>query len=244
MDTTDSGQDTTGPATRRGGSARAGLLGAVVGAGALVGGLVLATGGAGAQPTTAGSASGPAPAPADEVAQIDDGFVDDELLAELEQAFENYEACLIDNGLIEEGELDELVKLVEFDEGEFDEGDWDEDDWDEDDWDEVYLDSEGIVLVEDDNGSTFVEFGDGDGEVTVSKVDGEIAVTTEGDVTAETFTWDELEAEYGDEGDWDEAFEVCDDVLDDIEELEGDHVEEYGHVEEDDLDEESDDDED
>lgn len=227
MDTTDSGQDTTGPATRRGGSARAGLLGAVVGAGALVGGLVLATGGAGAQPTTAGSAAGPAPAPADEVAQIDDGFVDDELLAELEQAFENYEACLIDNGLIEEGELDELV--------EFDEGEFDEDDWDEDDWDEVYLDSEGIVLVEDDNGSTFVEFGDGDGEVTVSKVDGEIAVTTEGDVTAETFTWDELEAEYGDEGDWDEAFEVCDDVLDDIEELEGDHVEE------DDLDEESDD---
>ncbi|MEL6985314.1 MAG: hypothetical protein AAFO29_22975, partial [Actinomycetota bacterium] len=61
MDTTDSGQDTTGPTTRRRGSARAGLLGAVVGAGALVGGLVLATGGAGAQPTTEGNAATPAP---------------------------------------------------------------------------------------------------------------------------------------------------------------------------------------
>lgn len=220
METTDSGQETTGPATRRGGSARAGLLGAVVGAGALVGGLVLATGGAGAQPTTAGSAA--APAPADEVVLVDgEAMADEEFFAELDEAWENYEACLVDNGLIDERELEALeLEAIE-------EGDVDEYELDEGDWDDEYLESGAVMLVEDENGSTLVEFGDGDGAVTVSKVDGEVAVTTDGDVEAETFTWDELEAEFDHEGDWDEAFEVCDDVLEDVEELEDDYFEEY-----------------
>lgn len=254
METTEAGRATTGPEPSRRGPARSGLVGAVVGVSALLGGLLLATGGAGAQPSVVGA--GATPTEADHAvtadADVDDGYgaefdaelepyvacVDgiladngidveaedeeepdlsdaqweaietgiadcEDLLpaevlaewAEAEEAFEAYDACLVDNDLIdglEDGAFED-------DDAEYEEAE-----------------SGAFVLVENEDGSTAIEFGDGDGQISLSKVDGEIVVATEGDVDVETIDWDELEAELDGEYAEDEAFEVCDELLDDL----------------------------
>lgn len=251
METTDSGPNATGPARRRRSSARSGLLGAVVGVGAVVGGLTLLTAGAGAQPSVADDTATTAEADSAVViggdheleAELEpyvacvDGVLADSGIdieaagdevdlteaeweaidaaitgcedhlpeelaaewAELDEAFAEYDACLVDNGLVDEGDFDE--------DGEYD---------------VEAMESAAFVLVEDEDGSTAIEFGDGDGSISLTKVDGEISVATDGDVTSETLDWDELEGDVDDESFDDEAFEVCDDILDDIEDLEGD----------------------
>ncbi len=89
------------------------------------------------------------------------------------EAFEAYDQCLADNG----------VAVEEF------EGDLD-------DLDEAELAAGAVVFLEDGDSSTIVGFGDGDGSVTVTQQGGEITVATDGDVTAESFDWGELDAAY------------------------------------------------
>jgi len=137
--------------------------------------------------------------------------------AELDEAFAEYDACLVDNGLIEDFGED----------GEYEDGD---------EYDAEAGEAIAFVLVENEDGSTAIEFGDGDGEINLTKIDGEITVATEGDVASETLDWDELEGEvdgeYLDGEDFDhEAFEVCDELLGDIEELEFDDLDHEEYLE-------------
>jgi len=119
--------------------------------------------------------------------------------AELDEAYAAYDACLVDHGLIDE--------FDEFDEdGDYEDGDYDAE------TDEPIA----FVLVENADGSTAIEFGDGDGEINLTKVDGEISVATSGDVASETLDWDELDGEIDGEYLDHEAFEECDELLDDV----------------------------
>ncbi len=266
METTESSQGSTGPATRRRGTARAGLLGAAVGIGAVVGGLTLLSGGAGAQPTVADDTTAPAQSAEVEAVEATEGDAEfdaefesymacvdgvlaeagidvdsdemdielseadwqaleakvddcDDLLpaevleewAELDEAYAEYDACLVDHGLIEEFDED----------GEYEDGEYDVE----------AAEPIAFVLVENEDGSTAIEFGDGDGEINLSKVDGEIIVATEGDVASETLNWDELEGDVDDEHFDDDAFEVCDELLGDIEDLDHEDLDHDEYVE-------------
>ncbi len=262
MDTTDAGGEATGQARRPRGPARTGLVGALIGVGAAAGGLLLLTGGAGAQPvsvddtaTTGATDAVVIEGDADVDAELEpyvvcleetlaeagfdvegDGEADIELteadweaieadvaacdslipegaeteLLEFGDAFADYEACLVDNGLVDE---------------------YDEDASDDEDGIEA-IEAGAFAMVEDENGATTIEFGDGDGSFTLNKVDGEISIVTEGDVAVEALDWDDLEGDYDDE-DWDlddmdlEGWEECDDLLDDIDGLD-DLDEDYG----------------
>ncbi len=250
MDTAGSTNAGETPQTGRGGRARTGLAGAVLGVGAAVGALVLVTTGAGAQQATLASTdAGAAPAEAAVVVEADHG--DDGYGFDLdEEAFEAHIACIeevlgpIDEGEAEgddgeviefdlseeeweaiEGDLeacDELLPaevLEQFeiedaafeaydqclvDEGLIEEGELDGDDLDIDI--DIFDDAESIVFLETDDGATTVYFGDGDGELSVVQRDGDVTVATDGDVVVESFDWDELEAMEG-------AWEICDEHL-------------------------------
>ena len=112
-----------------------------------------------------------------------DTLLPPELLAEweaLDEAFAEFDECLVDNGLAEEA--------YHFEGEEFGDEDWFE------------AEPGDVVIIESPDGSTFVEFGDGDGEVVITKTDGSINVVTEGEVTSETIDWEELDVEEAVEG--------------------------------------------
>lgn len=135
--------------------------------------------------------------PSDEVPKDDIDFGEflpeglDEELAQLDEQFSAYEAC-----------LDEQLGDVFGDFGDFDE------------WT-----STGSVVVEmpGEDGSplggfSVYDFGDGDGSVTVTKSGGTITVTSDGDVT--TFDESDLKTEF-EEGanEWKAAHDACADLL-------------------------------
>lgn len=243
MDTTTPASEETGsgptPSGRgRAGSARTGLLGAAVGVGAAVGGLLLLTGGAGAQPTADTGTITPSPATEVVVVADDGAIAEEELDGELPEELEAHWVCIDDAlgaaGLdvdadvepeltedqweaLESGleDCDELLPAGFFDELDAAEEAFEQclvdngiefaDEYDDDDeYDDELFEFEPVVFVESEDGSTLVEFGDGDGQVTIAKVDGELTVSSTGDVTSETFSWDD--------DSWDEeaeTFELC-----------------------------------
>ncbi len=86
------------------------------------------------------------------------------------------------------------------------------------------LDFDGIVSVFDGDEETLAAFGEGDGSITITKAGDEIAVSTNGDVTVETFALEDLEANFAEEADamfeddpafeeFDAALAGCDDEL-------------------------------
>ncbi len=106
----------------------------------------------------------------------------------------------------------------EFDQCLADHGITEDEEFDDFDFDAVVMDGEESY--------TTAGFGEGDGTITITKVGDDINVHTSGDVTVETFTEDDFEADmeaYDEE--WEQAMEACEDTLPE-EVVDGDFFEE------------------
>ncbi|NNC80135.1 MAG: hypothetical protein HKN94_08290 [Acidimicrobiales bacterium] len=196
---------------------RAGLIGGVIGAIALVAALFALSVGANASET---ELVGDSPVAAQAVAQTDadddaeedivesdsdegeledeetdDGDLDD-LFAEMEEQFEEFEACLAENG-VEFEKFDDTLELPEFDIEEFELEDIDPEkleelfgdmfgDLEDFEFPEFDGDFGPDVSVMDDGELTIADFGDGDGTITITKTGDDITVTSTGDVDLET----------------------------------------------------------
>jgi len=116
--------------------------------------------------------------------------------AEWDEQFEDFEACMADQ------DLDEFFEDMD---AEWDEHGWDEDVWNEDAW-------PATITLFDGDDLQVATFGEADGSVSITQVDGELVVTSTGDITVETLSVDDLDAEFA-------AFEAaaaaCDPLLPD-----------------------------
>jgi hypothetical protein len=143
---------------------------------------------------------------ADELEGTEDADDLPEGLAEIEEKFEAFEACLAENGVDFEkfeGETDHPGFGFDFDhfdlEG-LDLEEFDPENFDPAELDKLFeekfgdFDGEGFELfdigpdvsVMDDGELTIADFGDGDGTITVTKTGDDISVTSTGDVKIET----------------------------------------------------------
>jgi len=210
------------------GPRRAGLIGGLIGAIGLVAVLVALSVGANASET---ELVGDSPVAAQAVAQtgdvdedadvedaepesdIDEGEIEDQeaddgdfddLFAEMEEQFEEFEACLAENG-VEFEKFDDTLEIPEFDIEEFELDDIDPEKLEEL-FGDMFGDLEDFEFPEFDgdfefdfteelgpdvsvmnNGElTIADFGDGDGTITITKSGDEITVTSTGDVELET----------------------------------------------------------
>lgn len=198
----------------------AGMLGAVVGMGALVGTMAVVAG--------AGAQSSPAPAeetePTGVVAESDAVEADELMLddPELETFFVCVDEAFAAAMAAEEGdssmsdeELDALYDAAEEQaeacESELPEGvDFDAI---EEGFEAEFGDMDDIempeVVVETADGLELIDFGEGDGTVTITKSGDEITVAVDGDATAESIDWAAID-------EWDEVEDL--DELDDMDE--------------------------
>ncbi len=209
-------EPSTKRATRR---LPAALAGATLGIAALTGGVLFAG------PAASAEAG---PAVADEAGETVEAPADD--LAELEADWADFDACLVDQGVLTAEELEAMYADGEYDD-EYEDGEWDED---FEDIDDEWIDAGAFAFIESDSASTFVEFGEGDGTVTIEKVGDDIVVSTDGDVSAESFDLADLESEDYDDYDeseefeglpeeieaemeaWEAAFDACDSLAPDL----------------------------
>lgn len=217
-----------GETNGRSGAMKAGVAGAVVGVTALLGSFLVLGSGAGAQ--DAGSTTAP-PATGEEAESSAAGSVDD---AALDAYFSCVEQAWDDAF---DGKDDEALSDTEFEalaesaeaaeaacESELPAGVDIDEVWAdlEDEWgDEFDVEELPEVAVQTADGITIVDLGEGDGTVTITKTGEDISVATDGDLTSETITWDDLEAEFDEmDDDMDDELDELDDIDDEMDDTE------------------------